>query len=695
MKKLFAILNIFLTCAILAAATFFCINNAVWLKWITGLGVLLLAGANLTYVMLKKRERKWQAIFMASALILAFLGYTLVGFTAVWCMILFALSAVLLFLTQCISEKFNLVDLIYGACVGVFAACLVIFGKLMGFANTGVEILVIMYILIFSMLLGKSFSNLTKSKEASRVLEFVGSLFLFIANFVLLCFEFSNISHYVYIVFVGLFVISQILYALSILLYKNKTSEEKVLARTQISKNKWGFVATSLVMLFITYATALTFHEFNIATAKISKEQFLEMVGDNLNIPIIEINTEHSEFPTSKEKYVNASFSISNQENPEDNFSVQMAKNYGDENSVGIRLRGNSTRKVKKKPFRIKFDEKQSFFGLKKNKSWVLLADYFDQSYMRNHTAFSIAKNFDNLDFTPSPHHVALILNGDFQGLYLLCEQVDENKGRANVKEDFDVNTDTDFPFLVEMDNLAHNEGETGVDNFYVPDFYPVEIKYPEADERGATESSDKVFDYIQEYINAVFHTLKTGGTTNVSFRTQPVCFEDLVDIDSVVDYYLLTEIMHNPDSVYKSIYFHKTKDGKMKFGPIWDYDFSLTDIFDLPYKESRIESANELFVAKNSLIFRRLLLKELFYIKVKARYNELSYVLLQVAENIKTYKTTIDSVAIIDAKMWYGETGHFEYDMQYDYVRLYLKDRHEFLNSAFSKSHEEFATLI
>lgn len=695
MKKIITILNIVLICSVLTLGTFFCINNLVWLKWLTGLSILAMCGLNASHMIIKNKKDLWKAVSMSGAMLLGFFAYTLVGYTAYWCIILFALSVGFLYYALIKSSNFEFVDLIYGACISVPVVCFVVFGKVFGFSSVWVEILIIFYLIAFSMLLGKSFSNMVKCRAVSRVLEFVGSILLYISNFVLMCFVFSNISRYTYIIFVALFILAQIFLSLSVLFFKQVDVQEKTVFKSQICKNKWGFVATGLVMLFLTYATALTFHNFSIATAKISKEKFLAMVGDELNIPIIEINTQNDEFPTSKEDYVNASFSISNCENPEDNFSVEMAKKYGDENSVGIRLRGNSTRKVRKKPFRIKFDEKQSFFGLKKNKSWVLLADYFDQSFMRNYTAFSIAKEFDNLSFTPSPNHVALILNGNFEGLYLMCEQVDENKGRTNVKEDFDVNTDTEFPFLVEMDNLAHNEGKTGVDNFYVPDFYPVEIKYPEADERGATEASDKVFDYIYEYINAVFLTLKTGGTTTVSFRTSPVCFEDLVDINSVVDYYLLTEIMHNPDSVYKSIYFHKTKEGKMKFGPIWDYDFSLTDLFELPYKESRIESANDLFVAKNSLIFRRLLTKEIFYITVKNRYNALSHVILEVAEDLKTYKSKIDSVAIIDSKMWHGENGQFEYDMQYDYVRLYLQDRHSFLNTAFGGSHEEFLSLI
>ena len=54
-----------------------------------------------------------------------------------------------------------------------------------------------------------------------------------------------------------------------------------------------------------------------------------------------------------------------------------------------------------------------------------------------------------------------------------------------------------------------------------------------------------------------------------------------------------------------------------------------------------------------------------------------------------------IDSVAKIDAEMWHGTTGEFQFDMQYDYVRLFMLDRYAYLNNIFTKSHTEFLELL
>ena len=154
-------------------------------------------------------------------------------------------------------------------------------------------------------------------------------------------------------------------------------------------------------------------------------------IGD---LPIIEIFTQGNELPKDKENYVNCSFEISNCKNEEDNFSVEMKNSVDEDGSVGIRLRGNSTMQYDKKPYRIKFDKKQSFFGLEKNKNWVLLADYLDTSKIRNYAAFKIAQGFDALSFTPAPNHVVVYINGECKGLYLFCEQIDEKEGRAAVE---------------------------------------------------------------------------------------------------------------------------------------------------------------------------------------------------------------------------------------------------------------------
>lgn len=322
-------------------------------------------------------------------------------------------------------------------------------------------------------------------------------------------------------------------------------------------------------------------------------------------IPRIDINTNGVKIK-SKEEYVDCTVSISGTE----------IKNY----EAGIRGRGNSTWDLPKKPYRIKFDEKVSIFGESKNKSWVLLALYNDFSAVKDKLAFTMADAIGTDVFVPSYHYVELYLNGKYNGLYLMTDQVDENAGRTAVKEKFTAE-DTAVPFLVELDAYAPEEGVEGIDWFSVGGF-AYNIKYPEVDERYTQEQ----FDYIKQYITDVDNACKDGNLEVLS---------QLVDIDSFVDYYIVQEAMGQPEINWKSVYMYKSKNGLMKMGPIWDFDWSAmgpgTGNNKNVYRD-RIEglhSINNWFdlMLKNSPEFKSL---------VGTRFDEVKDTLLNVLERTK-----------------------------------------------------------
>ena len=701
MKKGLLISNLVLLPIIYIGIMHGFLNNISLLEIFSIAAMFLLTSANVAYQIFTKSKTLKFGVFIFLSIILSLISTLFMNTHFVAGMILQVISLIAILTAVILNEKFSLSDLLYMGAIALATIITFIFAPIFGFGKVYVKILILAYMLIVSSLFGKTIADLKKGFSLTRLFVFIASFVLFIFNILLMMRKFSNISFKFDYVLYLILVLASIIFIFTI--YTSvKPAAKYSNSRTNHTHIKKHILSSILILLttFLTfYAFTGSMVWFNVASAVITKNEFLAKVENNLNIPIVEISTENNVLPINKKDYVNCSFSLSNCDNEDYNFSVNMANSfdydYDNQNSVGIRLRGNSTKKARKRPYRIKFEEKQSLFGLTKNKSWVLLADYYDQSYIRNYAAFTLADSFDNLHFSPTPHHVALIINGEFKGLYLLCEQMDENKGRAQVKEDFDVTTDTNFPFLVEMDLYAYSEGVTGIDNFYVEDVNHVEIKYPEADERDATADQDIVYDYIYEYMNAVFKTIKTNEKIEVSFSNTPVGLEDLVDLDSAVDYYIINEIMLNIDSAAKSIYFHKPKDGKLQFGPIWDFDFSMTTEYVAPFEKSYIEGTESLWLSKNSVVFKDLIKNEIFYNKVSSRFDEKKEAILETCKHLKEYKNTIDSVALLDSQMWHGSTGEFQYDMQYDYVRLFLYDRYEYLTEVFAKSHSEFLTLV
>ena len=99
-----------------------------------------------------------------------------------------------------------------------------------------------------------------------------------------------------------------------------------------------------------------------------------------------------------------------------------------------IRGRGNSTWMDNKKPYKVKLNEKQDLFGFGENAHWVLLANRFDNSLVRNRMTYWLGREL-GMEFTPECVPVEVVMNGEFYGSYLLCEQIRVGKGRVEIDD--------------------------------------------------------------------------------------------------------------------------------------------------------------------------------------------------------------------------------------------------------------------
>ena len=159
-----------------------------------------------------------------------------------------------------------------------------------------------------------------------------------------------------------------------------------------------------------------------ITEIKITGHAFSE--GENLSsnsyfkptgLPLLIINTKNSEEPLSLENYIDSTFIIINNNEIEVN------------GQASIRLRGHSTATRPKKPYKIKFKDKQKILGLGAFKKWAILANHYDKSLIRNILAFKISEIVE-LNFTPTCKPVDVIVNGNFRGNYFICDQIDIKK---------------------------------------------------------------------------------------------------------------------------------------------------------------------------------------------------------------------------------------------------------------------------
>ncbi len=185
-----------------------------------------------------------------------------------------------------------------------------------------------------------------------------------------------------------------------------------------------------------------------------------------------------------------------------------------------------------------------------KGKKWVLIANHFDPTMLRNYLAFSIAKELD-IPYTSEFKYVELWVDGSFRGTYMLFEPVEEGKDRVDI-------------------DIESNDGKNDFLMEYEADRVEDDVTYFTADglrfiSSDPDEPDEEQLAYIQETVTGVINTIKTGDRAAI---------DEKVDIASFAKFYLLNEYLKTFDFSKTSVFFYY-KDGKLYAGPPWDYDIS------------------------------------------------------------------------------------------------------------------------
>ena len=236
--------------------------------------------------------------------------------------------------------------------------------------------------------------------------------------------------------------------------------------------------------------------------------------------------------------------------------------------------RGNGSWGADKKGYRIKFDKKQSLFGREKSKHWVIIAcaNFDDKTLAKNALAYNMTNVvFDNVEYTTTTQWLEIYINGNYHGVYLLCEHVRVGEGRVDIASEYGV---LDTGYLIEYDAYAKVDTSTGtvltegLHYFNVPGLrHAFTVKSPDPEDY-AEEVTLEVYQaqvqYIKNYVTDV---------VNAIFANDFETFALLVDVDSFVDMYILHELFKNVDAGWSSFFMYKKPGGKLYAGPAWDFD--------------------------------------------------------------------------------------------------------------------------
>ena len=224
-----------------------------------------------------------------------------------------------------------------------------------------------------------------------------------------------------------------------------------------------------------------------------------------------------------------------------------------------VRARGNGSLEVGKKhgkiPYKLKFEKKINLFGVgaAPSKDWVLIANMGDYTMLRNYTAKRLGAMLEGIPYSTASIPISLYVNNQYAGVYELTEQVEASPHRVPVDDNL---TGTENGFLVELDRYAVS-AEAGDLTFSVgQNYYTVKSKVANNDQ----------FEYIKRKISDVDAAIYSGERNRI---------EKLVDMDSLIDMYLLQEFSKNIDAGFSSFYMYMNPGEKLVFAPPWDFDLA------------------------------------------------------------------------------------------------------------------------
>ena len=389
-----------------------------------------------------------------------------------------------------------------------------------------------------------------------------------------------------------------------------------------------------------------------------------------------------------------------------------------------IRGRGNATFVLNKKPYQIKLAQAADLLGMGRAKTWVLLAEFRDNSLLRNRLAFALAKAV-GLPYTTESRTVDVYINNDYLGAYTLCEKVEVGDARVAIADLGKATEACNDAALDSYSRYGYNAYRTATQKgFQIPvdpedisGGYLLELDYKMrySDEPSGFVTAKGQAVVIKEpefvsqkqvsYISALFQGFENA--IRAADGNDPKTgkhYSEFVDMQSLTRKYVLEEVLKNRDANRSSLYFYKPADSVSTvafMGPAWDYDAAMgnyaTRANDKGLLPEYFSVNND--QGENFYIFPKLYAHADFVAEVKAEYQRSFVPALEVLlgeredatgnlQSIQAYADEIITCAamnfirwpVFNAKARVVKTGA-TYQENIDYLVRFFQGRLAFLN--------------
>ena len=246
---------------------------------------------------------------------------------------------------------------------------------------------------------------------------------------------------------------------------------------------------------------------------------------------------------------------------------------------IAIEMRGSSSQTMlDKKPYALETrrddgvsNNNVSILGMPTENDWILNSLAFDQTGMRDVLAYELSNRLGQ--YASRSMYCEVVINGDYKGLYAFMEKIKPDKNRVDI-ETMDP-TCNDYPevtggYITKADKTTGGDPVAWTMQDYGGGWWGWSIytdfihHYPKPAD--ITNAQDN-------YIHGVFTDLASVANQHNTSTTSGI--PSVIDIPSFVDFMMMAEYTSNVDVYSLSTFFHKDRMGKLRAGPIWDYNLA------------------------------------------------------------------------------------------------------------------------
>ena len=314
-----------------------------------------------------------------------------------------------------------------------------------------------------------------------------------------------------------------------------------------------------------------------------------EIDFESSNLPIVVIETINGQEIPNDPK-IDATMKIIYRENGERNFltDVDDPSNLDYDGPIKIEYRGATSSFLDKKQYAFTpYDSagekvNVNLLEMPKENDWILNGLAYDPSFARDFLSYKLSNLTSN--YASRGRYCELVLNGDFRGIYILQEKLKADDSRIDIKKIKE--DDLTLPkltggYITKTDKI---EGEDVV-AWSMDNYGGWQSNFVHEHPKSSTVMSQQ-HDYIKNQFESLGVLVDVPSNSSITEG-----YPSVIDLPSFIDFMLINELASNVDAYEFSTFFHKDRNGKLRAGPIWDFNLSFgNDLFNWGYDRSHTD---------------------------------------------------------------------------------------------------------